>query len=132
MTMTDPIADLLTRIRNAIASKHDTVDIPSSKMKLEIVRILKEEGYVANYTVSQDGKQDVIRVFLRYASGKVPAISSLTRVSRPGCRVYANKTRIPTVLSGMGVCVVSTSQGLLTGKQAQEKGLGGEVLCTVS
>jgi small subunit ribosomal protein S8 len=132
MTMTDPIADLLTRVRNAIASKHDTVDIPSSKMKLEIIRILKEEGYVSNYTLAPDNQQGVIRVFLRYAPGKIPVISSLTRVSRPGCRVYADKTHIPKILGGMGVCVVSTSKGLLTGKQAQEKGLGGEVLCTIS
>ncbi len=132
MTMTDPIADLLTRVRNAIAAKHETVDIPSSKMKLEIIRILKEEGYVANYTVSEDKKQGVIRVVLRYAPGKVPVISSLARVSRPGCRVYAGKDRMPTVLGGMGVCIVSTSQGLFTGKQAKEKGLGGEVLCMIS
>jgi small subunit ribosomal protein S8 len=132
MTMTDPIADLLTRIRNAIGAKHATVDIPSSKMKLEMVRILKEEGYISNYTVSSDAIQGMIRVHLRYAPGKVSVISSLTRVSRPGCRVYARKSRIPTVLGGMGVCVVSTSQGLLTGKQALEKGLGGEVLCTIS
>lgn len=132
MTMTDPIADLLTRVRNAIASKHETVDIPLSKMKLEIVRILKEEGYVSNYTVSSDNKQGVIRVYLRYAPGRVPVINSLTRVSRPGCRVYADKSRIPTVLGGMGVSIISTSHGLLTGKQAKEKGLGGEVLCTIS
>jgi small subunit ribosomal protein S8 len=132
MTMTDPIADLLTRIRNAIAAKHQTVDIPSSKMKLEIVRILKEEGYISNYAVSSDPKQGMIRVHLRYAPGKVSVITSLTCVSRPGCRVYAGKSRIPTVLGGMGVCLVSTSQGLLTGKQAQGKGLGGEVLCTIS
>jgi small subunit ribosomal protein S8 len=130
--MTDPIADLLTRVRNAVASKHETVDIPSSKMKLEIVRILKEEGYISNYTISPDDRQGVIRVFLKYAQGKVPVISSLTRISRPGCRVYANKSRIPVVQGGMGVCVLSTSQGLFTGKKALEKGLGGEVLCTIS
>jgi len=130
--MTDPIADLLTRIRNAIAARHETVDIPSSKMKLEIVRILKEEGYISNYTVSSDQKQGMIRVHLRYSTGKVPVISTLQRVSRPGCRVYADKSRIPTVLGGMGICVVSTSQGLLTGRQAQDKGLGGEVLCSIS
>jgi small subunit ribosomal protein S8 len=101
-------------------------------MKLEIIRILKEEGYVSNYTLAPDNKQGVIRVFLRYAPGKIPVISSLTRVSRPGCRVYADKTHIPKILGGMGVCVVSTSQGLLTGKKAQQKGLGGEVLCTIS
>ncbi len=132
MTMTDPIADLLTRIRNAIAAKHETVDIPSSKIKLEIIRILKEEGYISNYSVSDDKKQGTIRVHLRYATGKVPVISSIVRVSRPGCRVYANKSRIPTVLGGMGVCVISTSQGLFSGRQAQEKGLGGEVLFMVS
>jgi small subunit ribosomal protein S8 len=132
MTMTDPIADLLTRIRNAIASRHETVDIPSSKMKLEIIRILKEEGYISNYTVSGEQKQGTVRIYLRYAAGKVPAITTLTRVSRPGCRVYADKSRIPVVQGGMGVCVLSTSRGLFTGKQAREKGLGGEVLCTIS
>lgn len=131
MTMTDPIADLLTRIRNAIASRHETVDIPASKMKLEIIRILKEEGYVSNYVVSEEKKKS-IRVYLRYATGRVPAITTLARVSRPGCRVYADKSHIPTVQGGMGICVLSTSHGLFTGKQAQEKGLGGEVLCTIS
>jgi small subunit ribosomal protein S8 len=130
MTMTDPIADLLTRIRNAIASRRETVDIPSSKMKMDLVRILKEEGYISNYTSTETGSS--IRVQLRYAPGKVSAISHLERVSRPGCRVYAGKSRIPTVQGGLGICVVSTSQGLFTGKNAQEKGLGGEVLCTIS
>jgi small subunit ribosomal protein S8 len=132
MTMTDPIADLLTRIRNAIAARHETVDVPSSKMKLELIRILKEEGYISNYTVASESHKGKIRIYLRYAPGKVPAISNLARVSRPGCRVYAAKTRIPTVQGGLGICVVSTSHGLFTGKQAQEKGLGGEVLCTIS
>jgi len=130
--MTDPVSDLLTRIRNALVAKHETVEIPSSKMKLEMVRILKEEGFVANYTQARDDKQGIIQVTLSYASGKRPVISSLTRVSRPGCRVYARKSEIPAVLGGMGICILSTSQGLLTGKQAQEKGLGGEVLCAVS
>jgi len=130
--MNDPISDLLTRIRNALVAKHETVEIPSSRMKLEIVRILKEEGFVANYTQARDDKQGIIQVTLSYASGKRPVISSLTRVSRPGCRVYARKSEIPSVLGGMGICILSTSQGLLTGKQAQEKGLGGEVLCAVS
>jgi small subunit ribosomal protein S8 len=132
MTMSDPVSDLLTRIRNASGARHETVDIPSSRLKLEITRILKEEGYVSNYTLTQDNKQGIIRVQLRYAAGKNPVISSLTRVSRPGCRVYAGKTEIPSVLGGLGVCILSTSQGVFTGKQAQEKGLGGEVLCTVS
>jgi len=130
--MTDPVSDLLTRIRNASAARHETVDIPSSKLKLEITRILKEEGYVTNYHLVQDNKQGVIRVQLRYGAGKNPVMSALDRVSRPGCRVYARKSEIPSVLGGLGVCILSTSQGIFTGKQAQEKGLGGEVLCTIS
>jgi len=132
MTMTDPVSDLLTRIRNASDARHETVDVPSSKLKLEVTRILKEEGYISNYHLVEDNKQGIIRIQLRYASGKNPVISSLDRVSRPGCRVYADKSTIPSVLGGLGVCIVSTSQGVLTGKQAQEKGLGGEVLCTIS
>jgi len=101
-------------------------------MKLDIVRILKEEGYISDYTLTRDDKQGIIRVLLRYTAGKSPVISRLERVSRPGCRTYARRSEIPTVLGGMGICILSTSQGLLTGKQAQEKGLGGEVLCTIS
>jgi small subunit ribosomal protein S8 len=130
--MTDPVSDLLTRIRNANEARHETVDVPSSRLKLEITRILKEEGYVSNFSLMKDNKQGIIRIQLRYATGKNPVISSLDRVSRPGCRVYAEKTEIPSVLGGLGICILSTSQGVLTGKQAQEKGLGGEVLCTVS
>ncbi len=131
MTMTDPVSDLLTRIRNASAARHETVDIPSSKMKLEIVRILKEEGYVSGYTQIQDTKQGMIRVQLKYA-GKNAVISSLERVSRPGGRVYVGKSDIPQVIGGLGICILSTSHGICTGKQAKEKGLGGEVLCAVS
>ena len=132
MTMTDPVSDLLTRIRNATGAKHETVDVPLSKLKLEIVRILKEEGYISNFTVAQDDRRGSIRIHLRYVSGKKPVISSLERVSRPGCKIYARKSSIPLVLGGLGICILSTSQGVLTGMQAQEKGLGGEVLCTVS
>ena len=131
MTMTDPVSDLLTRIRNACGAKHETVDIPSSKMKLEIVRILKEEGYISGFTYSPDNKQGNIRIQLKY-SDKNAVISSLERVSRPGCRVYVGKSDIPSIIGGLGICIVSTSQGIFTGKQAQEKGLGGEVLCSVS
>ena len=131
MTMTDPVSDLLTRIRNASDAKHETVDIPSSRLKLEIARILKEEGYISNYSVLQDDKQGIIRIQLRYA-GKDSVISSLERISRPGCRVYAGKSDIPSVLGGLGICILSTSQGVLTGKNAQEKGVGGEVLCYIS
>jgi small subunit ribosomal protein S8 len=132
MTMTDPVSDFLTRIRNASEAKHETVDVPSSKLKLELARIMKDEGYIANFSLVQDNKQGMIRIQLRYGAGRMPVISSLERVSRPGCRVYARKSEIPSVLGGLGICVLSTSQGVLTGKQAQEKGLGGEVLCTIS
>ena len=132
MTMSDPVSDLLTRIRNASGARHVTVDVPSSKLKLEITRILKEEGYISNFSLAQDNKQGVIRIHLRYAAGKNPVISTLERVSRPGCRVYARKSEVPSVLGGLGICILSTSQGVFTGKQAQEKGLGGEVLCTIS
>jgi len=131
MTMTDPVSDLLTRIRNACGARHETVDVPSSKMKLEIARILKEEGYISGYTYIQDSMQGIIRIKLKYA-GKNAVISSLERVSRPGCRVYVGKSDIPSIIGGMGICIVSTSQGIFTGKKAQEKGLGGEVLCSVS
>jgi small subunit ribosomal protein S8 len=131
MTMTDPVSDLLTRIRNASDARHETVDIPSSKMKLEIARILKEEGYISGFSSIQDSKQGSIRIQLKY-EGKNAVISSLERISRPGCRVYVGKSEIPSIIGGMGICIMSTSQGILTGKQAQEKGLGGEVLCAVS
>lgn len=131
MTMTDPVSDLLTRIRNASDARHATVDIPSSKMKLEIARILKEEGYISGFSLMEDSKQGVIRIQLRY-NGKDAVISTLDRISRPGCRVYVSKSEIPQVLGGLGICIVSTSQGIYTGKQAQEKGLGGEVLCAIS
>jgi small subunit ribosomal protein S8 len=132
MTMTDPVSDLLTRIRNASAARHETVDIPSSKLKLEITRILKEEGYISKFILNQDSKQGIIRIQLRYATGKNPAITSIERISRPGCRVYTRNEEIPSVLGGLGICIVSTSQGVFTGKQAKEKGLGGELLCSVS
>jgi small subunit ribosomal protein S8 len=132
MTMTDPVSDFLTRIRNACKARHETVDIPSSKLKLDMARILKEEGYVSSYQLIENNKQGIIRIQLRYAAGKSPVISSLERISRPGCRVYTRKSEIPSVLGGLGISILSTSQGILTGKQAQEKGLGGEVLCTIS
>ncbi len=132
MTMTDPVSDLLTRIRNASEARHETVDVPASKLKHEITRILKDEGYISGFSVVKDGKQGILRIQLRYAAGKNPVISSLERISRPGCRVYTRKSEIPSVLGGLGICIVSTSQGIFTGKQAQQKGLGGEVLCTIS
>jgi small subunit ribosomal protein S8 len=132
MTMTDPIADLLTQIRNAVAARHETVEVPASKMKLEIVRILKEEGFIESYALARDDRQGAIRIVLRYTSGKKPVIGSLNRVSRPGCRVYADRTEIPSILGGLGLCILSTSRGILTGEQARQQGVGGEVLCSVS
>jgi len=132
VSVSDPVSDLLSRIRNAIAAKHESLEIPASKLKVEIVRILKEEGYVANYAVATDTKQGTIQVQLRYGPAKRPVISTISAVSRPGCRVYASKGKVPSILGGMGVCILSTSRGIMTGKQAQEKGVGGEVLCSVS
>lgn len=132
MTMTDPVSDLLTRIRNGAGARHEAVDVPLSKMKLEIVRILKEEGYIDDFFVVENNKLQSIRIKLRYSPGKRPVISTLERVSRPGCRVYAGKAELPEVLGGLGICIVSTSHGLMTSRQAQQKGLGGEVLCAIS
>jgi small subunit ribosomal protein S8 len=132
MTMTDSVADMLTRIRNAAQARHEAVEVPASKLKIGIARILKEEGYISSYILTDVGKTILIRIQLRYSAGKKPVISSMERVSRPGCRVYAGKSEIPEVLGGMGICIVSTSQGLMTGKQAQEKKLGGEILCAIS
>ncbi len=132
MTMTDPISDLLTRIRNAISARHDTVEVPASRMKLELVRILKEEGFIESYVLARDTRQGVIRIGLKYTAEKEPVIENLSRVSRPGCRVYARKSEIPNILGGLGLCILSTSQGIMTGEQARQQGLGGEVLCSIS
>ena len=129
--MTDPIADMLTRIRNAIAAKHSRVDIPASKLKLEIARILKEEGYINNFVIKGEGLKRTIRIFLRYDAQGIPAISHLRRVSKPGRRVYRRADAIPPVRNGMGLGIVSTSQGLLSDGQARERRVGGELLCEV-
>ena len=129
--MTDPIADFLTRIRNAIQAAHETVDIPSSNLKREIARILKDEGFIADVSEEQAGPSKVLRLTLRYVDGKVPVVSGLKRVSKPGLRVYAAKTDIPRVLGGLGIVIVSTSQGIMTGAQARKAQLGGEVLAYV-
>ena len=130
MSMTDPISDLLTRIRNAMTTKHDSVRVPASRMKVEIVRILKSEGYVEDYVVADDAWQGAITIDLRYVDGQ-KAITGLERVSRPGRRVYCGKGEIPSVLNGLGVTILSTSQGVMTGVTCQRKGIGGEVLCNV-
>ena len=129
--MTDPIADMLTRIRNAIAAKHSRVDIPGSKLKLEIARILKEEGYINNYVTKGEGIKTSIRIFLRYDAKGTSSISHLERVSRPGRRVYVGASEIPRVLGGYGINIVSTSQGLMSGKKARQENMGGEILAQI-
>ena len=131
MTMTDPIADMLTRIRNANVVKHETVDIPASNIKKEIARILLEEGFVKGYDVIEDGKQGIIRVQLKYGKGNEKAITGIKRISKPGMRVYAAKDDIPRVLNGLGISIISTSKGILTDKQARKESTGGEVICYV-
>lgn len=131
MSMTDPIADLLARIRNAILAKHDRLDVPVSKLKLEVCRILKEEGYIESFSTVEQAPVSKIRIYLRYDRHGMPAIQHLARVSRPGRRVYRGTHSIPQVRSGLGTAILSTSRGLLTDRQAREKRVGGEVLCEV-
>ena len=131
MTMSDPIADMLTRIRNANTVYHERVDIPASRIKRELGRILKEEGFVKDVDVVDDPKGGTIRVFLKYGQKKERVISGLRRISKPGLRVYAEKDELPRVLGGLGVAVISTSKGIMTDKQARRERLGGEVICYV-
>ena len=131
MAVTDPIADMLTRIRNAIHARHQRVDMPSSRLKTEIARILKDEGYITNFKVVEEDKKKVLRVMLRYdAEGDSP-ISSLERVSKPGRRVYVGAREIPRVLGGLGITILTTPKGVMSGKTARKAGVGGEVLCSV-
>ncbi len=129
--MTDPIADMLTRIRNASKAKHEKVDIPSSKLKIEIAKILKDEGYVKNVKLVKDRRQGLIRVYLKYTDEELPVIQGIKRVSRPGCRVYTGNDSIPKVLAGLGTAILSTPKGIQTGKQAKKDNVGGEVICHV-
>ena len=131
MTMTDPIADMLTRIRNANVVKHETVDVPASNIKKEIVRILLEEGFVRGYDVIEDEKQGIIRIQLKYGQTGERVISGLKRISKPGMRVYADKHEVPRVLNGLGISIISTSKGILTDRQARKENVGGEVICYV-
>ena len=131
MQITDPIADMLTRIRNANNAKHDTVDVPASNMKKSIAQILLEEGYIKNFQLIDDGTQGVIRITLKYGAGKEKVISGLRRVSKPGLRVYAGADELPKVLRGLGIAIVSTSKGIMTDKKAREAHVGGEVLAFV-
>jgi small subunit ribosomal protein S8 len=129
--MTDPIADMLTRIRNALQARHSKVEIPNSSLKLEIARILKEEGYIQNYKKVEDGKQGAIRLFFRRGPKGEEIIDGLERVSKPGCRIYCSKDEIPKVRGGLGINILSTSKGLMTGRQAGQTGIGGEILCNI-
>lgn len=131
MSMSDPIADMLTRIRNGLIASFDTVDVPSSKLKINIAKILKSEGFIKNYKVIADKKQGLIRIFLKYDDHGEPVIGGLKRVSRSSCRVYAKKKDVPMVLNGYGINVLSTSKGVMTDKQARKLGVGGEILCSI-
>ena len=127
----DPIADMLTRIRNGLAARHPKVDVPGSRLKMEIARILKEEGFIQNFKMADEGPRKVIRIYLKYTNGNEPVISEIQRISRPGCRVYVGRTDIPRVLGGMGINILTTAKGVMTGRTAREQGVGGEVLCQI-
>ena len=129
--MTDPIADMLTRVRNALGAKHQKVDVPASNLKIEIARILKDEGFISNYKVSGAGAHRAIRIYLKYGANDERVISRIERVSKPGCRVYVGSDDIPSVLGGLGVNILSTSRGVMTGRAARRMGIGGEILCQV-
>lgn len=127
----DPIADMLTRIRNALRARHPKVDVPASRLKVDIARILKEEGYIANYKMAEEGVKRIIRIYLKYTPDQQPVISRLERVSRPGCRVYVGRREIPRVLGGLGVNILTTPRGVMTGRKAHKEGVGGEILCQI-
>lgn|SRR4051812_20108213 len=129
--MTDPIADMLTRVRNALIARHPKVDVPASRLKMEIARILKEEGFILNFKLTEEGSMKFIRIYLKYTPGNVPVISHIERVSRPGCRVYVGSKEVPRVLGGLGVNILTTPRGVMTGMTARKEGVGGEVLCQV-
>jgi small subunit ribosomal protein S8 len=131
MMISDPIADMLTRVRNALAARHPKVDVPGSKLKVEIARILKEEGYITNFKLAEEGAKKVIKIYLKYTPGNQPVISRIERVSRPGCRVYVGSKEVPRVLGGMGINILTTPKGVMTGSTARKEGVGGELLCQI-
>ncbi len=131
MNLTDPVADFLTRIRNSIRARHQKLDVPASKLKAEIARILKEEGYIANYKPAEEDGQKVLRVYLKYDPNNEAVIRDLQRVSRPGCRVYLGRDEIRRVQGGLGISIMTTPKGVMTGRQARREGVGGEILCEV-
>jgi small subunit ribosomal protein S8 len=129
--ISDPIADMLTRVRNAIRARHPKVDVPASRVKAEIARILKEEGFIANFKVAEEGVKKTIKIYLKYQPDSSPVISAIERVSRPGCRVYVGQSEIPRVLGGMGINILTTPRGVMTGRDAHREKVGGEILCRV-
>ncbi len=131
MMTSDPIADMLTRVRNALSARHPKVDVPGSKLKIEIARILKEEGYITNYKLAEEGVKKVIKIYLKYTPGNQPVISHIERLSRPGCRVYIGSKEVQRVLGGMGINILTTPKGVMTGAAARREGVGGELLCQI-
>lgn len=131
MSLTDPIADMLTRIRNALLVKKKDVPMPSSRLKVEVAKILKEEGYIKNFKVIDDNKQGSLIITLKYTENSRSVITGLQKISKPGCRIYCKRDVIPKVLDGLGIAIVSTSQGIVSGKKCEERGVGGEVLCYI-
>ena len=131
MSLTDPVADLLTRIRNAQQAQKKWVDVPSSNLIIRITYVLKEESFVRDYILIKDDKQGILRIFLKYDDNSLPVIQNITRVSKPGCRVYSNSTKIPRVLNGMGISILTTSKGVISNKKARAMNVGGEILCHV-
>ncbi|MBZ5510451.1 MAG: 30S ribosomal protein S8 [Acidobacteriia bacterium] len=131
MSLTDPVADFLTRIRNGIRARQQKVDVPASKLKLELARILKEEGFISNFKATEEEGRKVLRVYLKYGNNNEAAISRLQRVSSPGCRVYVGHDEIPRVLGGMGINILTTPRGVMTGRDARKQGVGGEILCEI-
>jgi small subunit ribosomal protein S8 len=131
MSLTDPVADFLTRIRNGIRARQQKVDVPASKLKLELARILKEEGFISNFKSTEEEGRKVLRVYLKYGNNNEAAISRLQRVSSPGCRVYVGHNEIPRVLGGMGINILTTPRGVMTGREARKQGVGGEILCEI-
>lgn len=131
MGMTDPIADMLTRMRNALMASYETVDVPSSRMKVSIAKVLKAEGFIKNFKLINDKKQGIIKIYFKYDEEGEPILGGLKRVSKPGCRIYTKGDRVPQVLNGYGVNILSTSKGIVTDKEARKLGIGGEILCSV-
>jgi len=131
MNLTDPVSDMLTRIRNAIRARHQKVDVPASKLKVEIARILKEEGFISNFKATEEEGHKVVRIYLKYDNNNDAAISNVARISRPGCRVYIGRDEIKRVQGGLGISIMTTPKGVMTGRQARREGVGGELLCEV-